>query len=323
MDTNHLIKCQYRWPWNRTAFAGNNLGLCKVDFPRKTCENNFCAILSSGSIGYYRRCRAINNSVTLAAAAAPQRLDKQENPQESTSLGELGGICGKRHIFMRSSFLLKFHIWYNKTIWGRIQCWECYQVLSLDPEIGLYFFVCSLFSVCGNVTAWSAPHIVHYWCLTVVANLRGCDSDKRRKHQLDMEGTCLFVSHPQFSFGRVYKLHIPSPYMSPFPALIFFVFVSFVSSAPHTLHYWWPRFVGNIGAGDSSQGGKGHRNLRSNSCCLPPSSCGWTYHCRPNPKFIPVIFTLQRIFDFLNVRFSAVVGDTSSIWLPLHFLSSS
>ena len=31
----------------------------------------------------------------------------------------------------------------------------------------------------------------------------------------------------------------------------------------------------------------------------------------------------MRIFDFLNVRFSAVVGDTSSIWLPLHFLSTS
>ena len=37
----------------------------------------------------------------------------------------------------------------------------------------IVFVVFSLFSVCGNVTTWSAAHIVHYWCLPGVANLRG------------------------------------------------------------------------------------------------------------------------------------------------------
>ena len=291
--------------------------------------------MSSGSIGYYRRCRAINNSVTLAAAAAPQRLDKQENPQESTSLGELGGICGKRHIFMRSSFLLKFHIWYNKTIWGRIQCWECYQVFSTRFRSRNWFVFLCMFSVlclwqCNSLvrTPYCALLMPHSCCQSQGVRL-GQKKETSTGHGKEMS-FCFSSSiqlRQSLQVAHSINLYVPGT-LSPFLALIFFVFVSFVSSAPHTLHYWWPRVVGNIGAGDSAQGGKGHRDLRSNSCYLPPSSCGWTYHWRPNPlnlnpKFIPVIFTLQRIFDFLNVRFSAVVGDTSSIWLPLHFLSSS
>ena len=41
-----------------------------------------------------------------------------------------------------------------------------------------------------------------------------------------------------------------------FPYLIFFVLVSFVSSAPRILHYWWPGFVVNIGAGTRQGKGK-------------------------------------------------------------------
>ena len=81
-----------------------------------------------------------------------------------------------------------------------------------------------------------------------------------------------------------------------------------MSSTAHILHYWWPRFVGNIGL----EGSVGERTLGpepSNSCFYLPSAAGTNkhlWHCHPvHPKCLTD-------FYFLKIRFSAFVGDTSS-----------
>ena len=80
-----------------------------------------------------------------------------------------------------------------------------------------------------------------------------------------------------------------------------------MSSTAHILHYWWPRFVGNIGLG--LEGSVGERTLGpepSNSYFYLPSAAGTNKHCHPvHPKCLTD-------FYFLKIRFSAFVGDTSS-----------
>ena len=145
----------------------------------------------------------------------------------------------------------------------------------------IVFVVFSLFSVCGNVTTWSAAHIVHYWCLPGVANLRGGTHTQ--------EGEFSWTWHWAFwAFDLTSALAESTSctflHCGIFPSLIFFVSVSFVSSAPHILHYWWPRFVGNIGAG--TRRGKERTPGPEVQQLLPSFSCRWTQYWGRNPLCI-------------------------------------
>ena len=180
--------------------------------------------------------------------------------------------------------------------------------------------ICCLFSV---LCLWQCNDLVRSpYCALLMSprccQSQGWDSHPRRGVQLDMT-LGLLGFRPHLSLGRVYKLHIPSLWDIPIPHIRFLLCLLH----PIFCIIDGPGLLGISGQGLGG-GRKGHRDLRSNSCYLPSAvgghNTGDAILCALVLKTI--IFTPfpLGILDFLNSRFSTVVGDTFAFSVLLgHF----